>query len=117
MLLGFSKHKVIPLIAILLLMSLVVLQLANFMSITPERITSPTQVTVTTQTPCQQKSAQNHATKLCPQSSSSFATILPNILQTLISLAEKTGFLFILGLLAMSPIKRIFKPPKFQFAI
>jgi len=105
-------------IAVLLLISLLFIQLSSFTSTVNTREKPAAQVTVTTQTPCQQqKNAQNHASKLCPESTSQFATILPDILRTLISLAEKASFLFILGLLAMSPVKRIFKPPRLQFAL
>jgi hypothetical protein len=105
-------------IVILLLISLLFIQLTSVTAAVSTRVKPVVQARVSTQTPCQQqKNAQNHATKLCPESSSQFATILPDILRTLISLAEKASFLFILGLLAMCPVKRIFKPPRFQFAL
>lgn len=79
---------------------------------------APATAGVILDTPCpQQKAAQGQVIKLCQSYSPLFffsGTAQP--LFTVESLSEKIKLLFIVGLLVMSPIYLIFKPPKLQFA-
>gem|GEM_PF-6912824 len=63
----------------------------------------------------QQKNAQTQSPKPCQAFKLQFY-ILPDFLQFFQSLSGRIQLLYLLGLLAMSPIRRIFRPPKFQFA-
>lgn len=71
------------------------------------------------ETPCpQQKSAQAQASKLCQSYSQlQFVSAISLPVFDFLSLSEKIQLLFILGLLIMSPIYLIFKPPKPQFLV
>lgn len=65
-------------------------------------------------TPCQlQKNARGQASKLCSPSSAQYS-ITQTFLADFHLPSEKLMFLFILGLLAVSPMKRVYKPPRFH---
>lgn len=74
---------------------------------------------VVIETPCpQQKSAQVQAFKLCQSYNHlQFVSTISSPSLDFLSLSEKIQLLFILGLLLMSPVYLIFKPPKKQFAL
>jgi hypothetical protein len=108
------KGNVIPLIA-LLLIAFTIAPAAAIFPMKPTTMLSVHQTVAAsrTQSPCQQqKNIQGQASKLCPSYNLQYYSLPAEFINSLPLLSDKATFLFILGLLAMSPVRRIFKPPR-----
>ncbi|WP_148339759.1 hypothetical protein [Aquicella siphonis] len=108
-----KNGKYLSLIAACLLAVMLISPLSSMTAFpSAATVSTDTSPAVKLLTPCQvQKNAQSQAVKLCSAANGQYS-ILQEFQQNFYLPSEKLMFLFILGLLAVSPLTRLYKPPR-----